>query len=151
MSGDGPERCEDGGDDLSHVSHEWCEDPAVLESVWAKTCCSFVDRTHHGAGAPSVERMGERHVWRAELHALSLEVDTAEERGFHEKGVDRRTYVVEVARKRELLRSASATRGVGSLVDVDDKTCPGQGQRCSQTVRARSDDDGVQGPHRCSP
>ncbi len=109
----------------------------------AKGACGVADRAENCPGTVPIERVGERHLGPAKLHAEPLEVELEEERREGCHGLDGRADVVVEPRQGELLGSTPSARDGRPLEHLHPESGACQHQRGRQTIRPGSDDDGV--------
>ena len=102
------------------------------------------ERALEDDGPPLVEGMGDRGIGVDELDAVRRPVDRPEERRGERERHDRRAHVVAEPGERQLRGPGAATDRRSGLVDTHRATGPSQRHGRGQTVRTRTDDDGVE-------
>ena len=92
-----------------------------------------------------VEGVGEGHLRQAELNAAALQVDSQEEGREREEGLDGGADIVVEPGQGQLLGPTAPAGGWRPLEDLYAKPGASEHQCGGKAVRARADDDGVNG------
>ena len=139
----GSHRRQDRVDDHLLVAHDRPEKPAVSRRVPTEGCSRLVHGGPRRDGAVASERMGERKLGLEQSHTAGGEVETTEERRRHRERMGGGADVVQEPRKGQLLGAAASAGGRSTLQHDDPETCGRKDDRPRETVRSRTDDQGV--------
>jgi hypothetical protein len=122
------------------VGHKRFEQAAVCSSVINQSPSCLFDRAVREDCRAVIQRMSKRH-WRVDQ--VEVELERAKERRCGAERMDRGAEVVPEAWKRQLASSCPTADRVPGLEDENRAAGLSEGDRSSETVRPRADNDRV--------